>query len=55
MREAFRAILEDADLVKFARRSPGPTEAREFLERCRGLLNRWHTSHQPAALTDAIR
>jgi hypothetical protein len=54
LRERLREVLEDADLVKFARMRPEPAMAHQFLERCRELLTAWH--HQTpaaAALIDA--
>jgi hypothetical protein len=55
MRDRFRGILGQADLVKFARLSPHPPEADEFLDLCRGLLDRWHESSLPSALSHAVR
>jgi hypothetical protein len=55
MRDTFRGILEEADLVKFARRSPRPADADEFLGLCRGLLDRWHQSRPLSALSHALR
>jgi len=55
LRDNFREILDEADLVKFARLRPEPESAEHFLEQCRALLHAWH--HTPAAATpiDAIR
>jgi hypothetical protein len=54
LRERLQQILDEADLVKFARFRPESTPAREFLQRCRALLEAWHEC-QPAELSDAIR
>ncbi len=43
-REECRALLEEADLVKFARLRPDEATAAEFLARVRALLDRWHAS-----------
>ena len=54
LRERLREVLEEADLVKFARLRPEPEMAHQFLERCRELLTAWH--HQTplaTALADA--
>jgi hypothetical protein len=53
MREKLRDILEAADLVKFARMRPDPAMSRQFLERCRELLNDWHQTPAAAVLSDA--
>jgi len=53
MREKLRDILDEADLVKFARVCPDPASAGRFLERCRELLNAWHRTPAAAALIDA--
>lgn len=53
MREKLRDILEAADLVKFARMRPDPAMARQFLERCRELLNDWHQTPAAAVFSDA--
>ena len=49
-REEFRELLDEADLVKFARLRPYPAAADKFLEQCRGLLRQWHTM----SLTEAV-
>ena len=46
MRDACRELLEEADLVKFARYRPGEPMADWFTTRARGLLERWHTASE---------
>jgi hypothetical protein len=41
LREAARTLLDRADLVKFARLTPGPASAVSFLADARALLVRW--------------
>jgi len=48
-------VLQDADLVKFAKYRPSPPAADEFLERARGLLARWHAAAPAAGAAFAIR
>jgi len=47
-----RALLAEADLVKFARARPDDARAGDYLSAIRGLLARWHDALQG---TDAIR
>lgn len=47
-----RALLAEADLVKFARARPDDAHASEYLRAIRTLLTRWHAALQG---TDAIR
>jgi LPXTG-motif cell wall-anchored protein len=54
LRERFRELLLEADLVKFARARPGTPEAQRFLEGCRRLLAQWHRARSPEA-ADAVR
>lgn len=42
LREAAVEILDEADLVKFARLRPGAASGRRYLARIRELLSRWH-------------
>jgi hypothetical protein len=56
LRRLTAEVLEEADLVKFARRRPGAAAAAAHLRRSRELLDRWHEAaaeaHEEA---DAIR
>jgi hypothetical protein len=42
LRDRCHAVLDEADLVKFAEVRPGESEAAEFLGRARQLLASWH-------------
>jgi hypothetical protein len=55
LRDEFRGLLDQADLVKFARFRPDPETAETFLEQCRGLLRRWHQMSPTETLADALR
>ena len=55
LRDEFHGLLDQADLVKFARFRPGAETAGNFLEQCRALLQRWHEISPTAALADALR
>jgi hypothetical protein len=55
LRDQFHELLDQADLVKFARLRPGAETAGNFLEQCRALLQRWHETSPTAALADALR
>jgi hypothetical protein len=55
LREKFREILEEADLVKFARMRPDLPAANRFLEQSRALLKSWHETDTRVALADAVR
>jgi hypothetical protein len=55
LRERFRDILEEADLVKFARWRPDLSAADRFLEQSRALLKSWHETDAPVAQADAVR
>lgn len=46
-REECHALLEEADLVKFARVEPDDKAAAAFLARVRALLARWHSAAMP--------
>jgi len=51
-----RELLDEADLVKFARLEPSEARARPFLERSRTLLADWHAAaRRTAEVSDAIR
>jgi hypothetical protein len=55
-RDRLRELLDEADLVKFARLEPSETRARGFLERSRTLVADWHAAARPTAeVSDAIR
>ncbi len=54
LRQRLEQILDEADRVKFARLRPEPTQARDFLQRSRALLETWHQCDS-AELSDAIR
>jgi hypothetical protein len=52
------ALLEEADLVKFARLRPSAKAAGSYLRRVRALVERWHASALPEpaeAVADAVR
>jgi hypothetical protein len=55
LRDEFRELLDQADLVKFAQFRPDPETAETFLEQCRGLLRRWHEMSPTETLADALR
>jgi hypothetical protein len=55
LRGEFRELLDQADLVKFARFRPGPETAETFLEQCRELLRHWHEMSPTETLADALR
>jgi hypothetical protein len=56
LHDRFRQLLDEADLVKFARHQPAAASARLFLERSRDLLDGWHAAaSSQAGVTDAIR
>jgi hypothetical protein len=55
LRDRASALLAEADLVKFARYQPSPSEAAEFLERCRSLLEEWHGARPIREVADALR
>lgn len=54
LRRQYESLFHESDLVKFARRRPGPAAAAQFLEDARTLLARWQRAHreEPA---DALR
>jgi hypothetical protein len=55
-RDRLRELLDEADLVKFARLEPSEARARAFLERSRTLLADWHAAARSTVEpSDAIR
>jgi hypothetical protein len=55
LRETLMGLLDDADLVKFARVVPSSESAKHFLERSRSLLHEWHDAVDPSHAVDALR
>jgi hypothetical protein len=55
LRECFWKLLDEADLVKFARFRPGEAAAGQFLERSRSLLTQWHQARELNEPADALR
>jgi hypothetical protein len=55
LRDELHQLLDQADLVKFARFRPDPETAEKFLEQCRGLVRHWHQVSPTEALADALR
>jgi hypothetical protein len=55
MREQLRELLDEADLVKFARLAPPVETAGNFLERSRVLLQHWHQAVAQRQVADALR
>jgi hypothetical protein len=55
LRNRAAELLDEADLVKFARYQPSPAEAAEFLAQCRSLLGEWHTARSIGEVADALR
>jgi hypothetical protein len=58
MRAECGALLDEADLVKFARLRPSAQAAGEHLRRARALVERWHAAALPEpaeAVADAVR
>jgi hypothetical protein len=54
-RERLRELLDEADLVKFARLLPHTKAADRFLERSRSLLRDWHDAVMSSQVADALR
>lgn len=54
-REALRELLDEADLVKFARLEPNTRAAERFLKQCRALLGDWHAATAGSEVADALR
>jgi len=56
LRRLTAGVLGEADLVKFARRRPGPAAAADYLREARELLRRWHDAAREATEeADAVR
>jgi hypothetical protein len=55
LRRRCEEMLDEADLVKFARVRPGAAAAAAFLQRARELLTRWHGAAARAEEPDAVR
>jgi hypothetical protein len=55
LRERLRELLDEADLVKFARLLPHTKAADLFLERSRSLLRDWHDAVMSSQAADALR
>jgi len=55
LRRRCEDVLDEADLVKFARLRPGSADAEAFLQRARDLLVRWHGAAARAEGLDAVR
>lgn len=55
LRRRVQDVLGTADLVKFARRRPGPEEAAAYTRAARELLDRWHQAPRSAEELDAVR
>jgi hypothetical protein len=55
LRESFRELLNQADLVKFARLQPDQRTAERFLGQCRALLQQWHGAASSSPVVDALR
>lgn len=55
LRDRFSDLLDQADLVKFARLRPSAEIAELFLQHCRALLSEWHEARPASELTDALR
>jgi hypothetical protein len=54
-RETLRELLDEADLVKFARLLPHTKAADVFLKRSRSLLRDWHAAVAASQEADALR
>ena len=55
LRRRCEDVLDEADLVKFARVRPSAADAEAFLQRARELLTRWHDAASRAEVLDAVR
>lgn len=55
LRDRFGELLDQADLVKFARLRPSPESAQLFLEQCRALLGEWDEARPASEPADALR
>jgi len=54
-RDRLRELLDEADLVKFARLLPHARAADRFLERSRSLLRDWNDAAMSSQVADALR
>jgi hypothetical protein len=54
-RQQTRELLDEADLVKFARLRPDSAQANHFLQRSRMLLDLWHRASRSVDMADALR
>ena len=54
LRRRMQEVLEEADLVKFAKVRPAPDESTRYTDRARDLLERWRDA-APAEELDAVR
>jgi hypothetical protein len=54
-RDRLRELLDEADLVKFARLLPHTRAADLFVERSRSLLRDWHDAVMSSPVADALR
>ena len=54
-RDRLADLLEEADMVKFAKYRPGPAAASDYLERSRSLLRLWHEAAARPEEIDALR
>ena len=55
LRDRCHAVLDEADLVKFAEVRPGESQAADFLGRARQLLASWHEADVAEESVDALR
>ena len=55
LRRRFESVVDEADLVKFARRRPDAATAALFLVHSRELLARWRDATPAREATDAVR
>jgi len=55
LRRRVQEVLDDADLVKFAKLRPRPDEAASYTTRARDLLERWHRAARAGEELDALR
>lgn len=55
LRRRTESLLDEADLVKFARRRPDAATAAAFLAHARGLLSAWRTARRAEEAVDAVR
>jgi hypothetical protein len=55
LRGSCKAVFDEADLVKFARRRPDAGTGEAFLVRARALLTGWREAAGPGKASDAVR